>query len=345
MYRIKSILTAIILTTALIASSGSGLVTEHVKALDVLNRSLTINSATSSANTFHLIKFNFQTNNSVGSLKFEYCDSPLELVPCVAPAGLDVSAASFASQSGETGFSVFSQTSNVFILSRTASVTGNQLNTYRFNNVTNPSSIGSFYLRISSFSSTDGTGSSLDFGGTVGVITKGVTITTEVPPILNFCVGVTIPTNCASASGTQVELGNFTKNQTSYGTSQFIVGTNASFGYVVRANGNTMTSGNNTIKAITSPTTSNIGTSQFGINLRANSSPPVGKNPAGGTGIPTASYNSPNHFKFTSGNIITSGATSSTNERYTVSYIVNINSSQPVGVYNTTITYLVTGSF
>jgi hypothetical protein len=123
------------------------------------------------------------------------------------------------------------------------------------------------------------------------------------------------------------------------------VGTNAGFGYAVSVNGNTMTSGNNFIPGVGTLSTSQIGQSQFGINLRANSTPSVGADPSGGSGIPTANYNSPNRFTFNSGEVIASSTFVSDNEKYTVSYIVNINTAQPIGIYNTTLTYLCTATF
>jgi hypothetical protein len=317
----------------------------NAKADVVDNRSLGLGSVVASATTHHAIKFNFITTNSVGSIKFEYCTSPLQVLPCVPPAGLNASAATLSSQSGETGFIIFSQNANTVILGRAPAVTGAQANSYTLDNVVNPSSLGSFYLRISSYASSDGTGSALDFGGTVGVITQGVTITTEVPPILEFCVGVTIPSLCPSASGNFLDLGDFRPNSTAAGTSQFMVGTNAAFGYIVTANGNTMTSGNNTIPALVAPAASHAGQSQFGINLRANTNPAVGTDPNGGSGNPTPDYNSINQFKFVNGDTIASHTFVSDLERYTVSYIVNVDSNRPIGVYNTTLTYVVTATF
>ncbi len=324
-----------------------GLVFFYCNAAAILvdNRSLGLSSVIASATTKHRINFNFQTNNNVGSLKFEYCTSPLQQLPCAAPAGINAGAAVLSAQSGETGFAIFSQNANTVILGRPPAITGNQANSYSLNNVVNPSNIGSFYLRISSYASSDGTGPPLDFGGTVGVITRGVAITTEVPQILIFCVGVSIPGQCATATSNFLDLGEFHNNSTAAGTTQFMVGTNAAFGYVVTANGTTMTSGNSIIPALLGPTNSQSGQSQFGINLRANVVPAVGADPNGGSGHPTANYNSPNSFTFNNGDVIASHTFVSDLEKYTVSYIVNINSGQPVGVYNTTLTYVVTATF
>lgn len=310
------------------------------------NRSLIIDSVKAGDTTTHTVNFSFNQTSLVGSLVFEYCsNTPLFSITCTAPTGMDASAATLTAQSGETGFHILSQSANQVILARVASVTGTQANSYVLSNIVNPTDIGPFYLRISAYSSTNGSGTATDQGATVADITVGITITTQVPPILDFCVGVSIPAQCDSASGDFLNLGDFHSNATSSGTTQFMLGTNAGFGYVVTVNGITMTSGNDIIPALAAPTTSQIGSSQFGINLRANSSPNVGADPSGGSGVPAPDYNSPNLFKFNNGDVVASHNYTSKLERYTVSYIVNVNSGQPVGVYNTTLTYIVTATF
>jgi len=315
-------------------------------AAQLQNRSLSLSSVKASDINSYALSFNFPSTNNVGSLVLEFCsNSPLEDLVCTAPTGLDVSTASLIAQSGETGFSILLQTANTIILTRPSAATGTGANSYTFSGIRNPSTIGPFYLRIHSYASVDGSGSETDFGATVADITQGVTITTEVPQILEFCVGASIPAQCNSASGDFLDLGNFHTNSTAAGITQFMVGTNAQFGYVVTANGNTMTSGNNAIQAMASPTASVAGTSQFGINLRANSNPAVGADPSGGSGVPTPNFNSPDLFMFANGAAIAGHTFTSRLEKYTVSYIVNIDPAQPVGIYNTTITYVVTSTF
>ncbi len=308
------------------------------------NRSLQLKSTAASANTTHTVNFQLVSPTPVGSLVFEYCTSPLLVISCVAPAGLNANGAVLSGQTGEVGFSIFSTSANQIILTRTASVPGAQANSYTFTNVVNPSSTGSFYLRISSYNSNDGSGPAIDNGSVVGDINQAITINTEVPPILNFCTGLTIPTDCSSADGNVLELGSFSTIHPVFGTSQLLVGTNAGFGYSVRMLGNTMTSGNNTLNPLTSPTTSSPGNSQFGVNLRTNSSPAVGQDPFGG-GSATANYNNPNHFSFNNGDTVAGNSGTTDGDRYTVSYLVNISNSQPVGVYATTLTYVVTATF
>src|SRR5664279_4606683 len=142
------------------------------------SRSLNLASVKAGDITRHTVDFNFPGIANVGSIVFEYCaNSPLEAILCLSPAGLDASSATLSAQSGETGFSILSQSANSITIHRTSAATGLGANSYEFSGVKNPSNVGSFYLRIHTYPSIDGTGPENDFGATVGVITQGVTIT------------------------------------------------------------------------------------------------------------------------------------------------------------------------
>lgn len=315
-------------------------------ALNLSERSIALQNTEVSTSNQHTFKFNIASTDPLGSIVFEYCESPLPTVACVAPTGLDVSSVTLSSESGETGFSIYSATGNQIILSR-ASVPANLVTaTYVFNNATNPSVIDSFSVRISTHSSIDGTGAHIDRGSVVSSTTQGIGITTEVPPILVFCVGTTIPTDCSSASGYGINLGELRSNQTRFATSQMMGGTNADFGYVISANGTTMASGTNAIDQMSVRGGSVVGASQFGLNLRANSSPALGAEPSGpGTASPTGDYNVPNQFKFVPGEVVASSADETNTVKFTVSYIVNVPNGQAPGVYTSTITYICVATF
>lgn len=312
----------------------------------LINRSLYILDSNGGVVTQHQVSWQFPSSPPVGSIVLEYCTSPIEDLPCSTPAGLDVSSAVFANQSGETGFSVFSQSTNTIILTRPPASTGPQLNTYTFNNITNPSNVGSFFLRISTYASVDGSGPKTDFGGTAAAITTSVSITTEVPPILYFCAAILIDNiSCASAEGNYLNLGTLTHTRAAVGTSRFAASTNANFGYVVQVFGSTMTSGNNVLPALTTPTASSPGTRQFGMNLRANTSPAIGEEYTGIYGVISPDYNIPNQFVFRDGDTLAYSPHISLFEVYTVTYMVNIREFQPAGVYNTLLSYVCTATF
>ena len=107
-----------------------------------------------------------------------------------------------------------------------------------------------------------------------------------------------------------------------------------------------MTAGNRTIPALASPALSQPGVSQFGINLRQNTVPSVGANVDGiGTGVASASYNTPNVYRFNSGDTIANSPLSTEWNRYTISYLVNVADSQPAGRYASTLTVIATTTF
>jgi hypothetical protein len=320
---------------------------QPVEALQLSTRSLDVGSSIVSANTSHTFSFTFPDNSLTGSIVFEYCTSPLAQIVCDAPSGLDVSGATLISQSGETGFIISNQDTNEITLSRTPADANNEASQYVFNNVINPDTAGdTFFVRISTYPTTDGSGAYTDFGSVANSVTNTVNINTQVPPILNFCVAITVSKNCTLATGNFLQLGNLSKIITAQANSELGAGTNASTGLVITANGSTMTSGNNIITALTQPTSSTAGTSQFGINLRANTVPNTGANPLGpGTITPTNDYNIPNRYKFQNGDVVASSTGPTDFTTLTVSYIVNISPSQPIGVYDTTITYICTASF
>jgi hypothetical protein len=315
-------------------------------ATTLQSRSITIGSSAGGANTSHLFSFNFPVIvNNVGSIAFEYCDDPIEEIACVTPPGLDVSGANFTSQTGETGFSLVSATANKIILGRPPADVGTQLNSYNFTNMVNPSNVGPFFVRISAYNSGDGTGPNVSFSSVAASIDTGININAEVPPILYFCSAVSIPTDCSDATGVFIEFGDLLTSATSSGTSQFMVGTNAPNGYSVTANGVTMTSGTDQITPVSPPSFSLAGFNQFGLNLRANLSPPVGADMVGGSGSVTPNYGIPNQFHYLDGDIVAGAAGPTELALFTVSYIVNVNTAQPPGVYNTTITYVCTAGF
>jgi hypothetical protein len=314
-------------------------------AFELSNRTLEIKTSIGGATTQHILSFNFEDPETIGSLDLQYCTSPVEAIACTPPPGLNAASAVLSAQSGETGFTILSQNANEIVLSRAPSTTGLQLNSYTFDNVVNPSNKGPFFLRINTYASTDATGPKIDFGGTAGSITQSISISAEVPPILQFCVGITIQGFCTIVDGTFLDLGVLTSTRAAVGTSRFQAYTNAEFGYSVRVTGTTITSGNNVINALASPTPSSPGTRQFGINLRANTQPAVGADPISGNGVIAANYVIPNRYTYNDGDVLVTNPGIGDFETYTVTYLVNIIDNQTPGIYNTILTYFCTANF
>jgi hypothetical protein len=320
------------------------------QALHIQNHSISVSTAIVSATASHNFQFTYPSTSVVGSIVLLYCDAgALQPMPCNAPTGLDLSGTSLVSQTGNTGFSIdaINSTANKIVLTR-APVAGVTIaSTYNFNNIINPSTANATtYVRISTYPTIDGTGVDNDDGAVAFATVNPFQIGAFVPPFIKLCVGITVAVDCSSMSGNSINLGILSTNATRFASSQFAAGTNSFTGYNIFTLGSTMTSGNHVIPAINPPGISRAGTSQFGLNLRANTSPAVGADPLGaGTGVPTATYNTPNVFKFQNGDNIAQSPLTTDFNRMTASYIVNINSSQNPGFYATTLTYLAVGQF
>ncbi|HET6863643.1 MAG TPA: hypothetical protein VFH37_00350 [Candidatus Saccharimonadales bacterium] len=345
----KHIVRSLLAASIVLSAVGLGILSGHASGAQLIPRELTLtNSSVSARNTYHL-SFQIATTGTLGSIDILFCsNSPLIADGCVAPSGMDAGIAFLLGQSGETGFSISpASTANEIILTRAPSADGTQLNTYDLANIINPSTTGSYYARIQTYASNDATGPSTDYGGVAFSITSSISITSQVPPYVLFCSAVIVPAyNCSSANGSVVDLGNIKSNSTSAGQSQLLVATNAGSGYSIYMQGTSLTSGNDVINSLSLPTAPVSGTNQFGLNLRANLLPAVGQDPAGpGTGVPTFDYNQPDKYKFVSGDIIASSPLAEDFRRFTVSYVADATSSQPAGVYVSTVTYIVVGNF
>jgi hypothetical protein len=344
-YQLLAGLLAVLLPVLLVVN----LTTVKTAALQLQNRTFYIDSTDPGATTFYEMSFTFPSPATVGSLKFEFCDSPLWELPCVAPSGLDVSSATLTDQQGETGFSVFSQDTNSVVLSRTAGLTTVSNAKYQLSNTVNPNQGNtSFYVRMSDYTATDASGTYTDFGSAVARLNDSIAIYTQVPPILIFCVAQVINDDqCNDVSGTNSDLGELSANTTRTTNSEMLARTNAQFGYAIVVSGSSMASGVNSIPALSSPTPSFTGVGQFGINLVANSNPAVGADPSGpGTNaVISSDYAVPNKFTYRNGDTIASVGGVSLDRKFTTSYMVNVPTGQSPGIYSTTLTYICTAGF
>ncbi|MBL8121256.1 hypothetical protein JNM87_00715 [Candidatus Saccharibacteria bacterium] len=343
----KGVLLGILL---LLSAAGGFSYVRHADSLQLQNRTLKLADSRAGSSTLYSVSFQHQAAGPVGSVRLQFCaNDPFPGQACVAPTGFSASGASLQSQSGLVGFSLgASLAPNEVILTRTpAAVPVAVTSTYEFNGVINPSSSGSFFVRLESFTSTDATGASVDYGGLAFRINGGLSVNVTVPPFLLFCSGNQIPTyDCASAVGNYVDFGDFSPTRSSTGQTQLLVATNAEFGYTIAVGGTTLTSGVNTITGLSVPDVSRKGVSQFGFNLRANGTPPAGQDPQGtGVAAISAGYDTPNFYKFQPGDVIASSSTSDAYRRFTVNYVINVSPAQPAGIYVSTLTYVAVASF
>lgn len=148
-----------------------------------------------------------------------------------------------------------------------------------------------------------------------------------------FDLGVLAPTTTATAS-TTVSVRNYLTN-----------------GYVVRMYGNPLEQNGHTMAAPAVPTTSQVGTEQFAINLRDNTSPNVGADPVQ---LPSSSfsfgtyangYDVVDSFKYVNGDVVAQSDRSSGTTQFTISFIVNIASTTPAGYYETDMSAVVVSTY
>jgi len=310
------------------------------------------NAIPDSTNNSYRISFRHITPSILGSMEYDFCsNSPLIDDPCTIPTGLDlnIAATTIASQSGNTGFSVdlANSDSNTLLMTRAPSPNNLALSTYELQNITNPSLVNqTVYVRITTFASTDGSGLNNETGAVAFSMTPVFNVGAYVPPYMTFCVAQTVSVDCSSVNGFLLDFGEFNENTASTATLQFSTATNDLTGYNAFINGQTMTSGNNIIPALTTQTSSAPGNSQFGFNLIANSNPNVGAGRDGaGSGVADPNYAVANRFRFANGDRIASSPITTEFTRFTASYIVNIAANQAPGIYASTLSFTAVASF
>lgn len=314
------------------------------------DRSLLIYNSEPGVITSYKVSFGYLSSAPVGSIDMLFCEDPIPYMPCVTPPGLDVSGASLSSQSGETGFSILSKTTNHIILTRIPTVPSfGGLSSYVLSNVMNPTNTSTaFSIRLRTHSTTNATGAQIDAGSVRSQVESAITLETQVPPQLVFCLAQMVEYNCTGTNDVYyTDMGQLSPDSTLTAQSQLAVGTNASGGFAVTASGTPLAAGTHVIDSPTTPTVSQKGTNQFGINLVANDSPVVGEDPEGvfANAVPAADYSVPNKYKFVSGDIVAYSPNVSLMKKFTISYIVNSSKDLRAGVYTTTITYLASGRF
>lgn len=328
----------------------------------------------------HFFEFTLPTTGTVGSIKFEYCTTAANSLAnptCITPTGLDTTGGPvvLGTETGATGFTLNKTTNGAPYLTRTASsITGPVNVTYRLDNIVNPSTEGSFYVRISTYASIDTTGLATDAGTVTASTAESIILTGTMPESLVFCTGADITKtagvpDCSTATSGVISFDRlFSSTDTASAVSRMAASTNAGSGYIITVNGPTLTSGSNTIAGINTPGASNKGVAQFGLNLMANTAAAApgfpGTSPtnsadidltSNGTnlhGRATPDYATADTFKFVTGDIVAdsnfngTGAADPTDAQiYTVSYIANVPGSQPAGTYTTTLTYICTPTF
>lgn len=318
-------------------------------AMRFQERSLYMNSTLPSATTSYKVSFRYMSPQPVGSVDMLFCVDPIPYHECVTPPGMNVSGATLSNQTGETGFSILSKSTNHIVLSRAAGPNISSSSSYTFDNIVNPTDTSqSFSIRLKSLASSDGTGAQIDFGSVKGQVTDSLEIQTQVPPMLIFCLAQEVDYNCTDTNDTfYTDMGALDSKSTLTAQSQMAVGTNASGGFAITVNGTPMSAATNVIDSPSAPTKSTPGKNQFGINLVENVDPAIGKNPEGqwANAIASPNYSIPDMYMYVPGDMVAYSPNVSLMKKFTVSYILNASPSLRAGVYTTTMTFIASGRF
>ncbi len=249
----------------------------------------------------HLFQFTLPTGGTLGSIKIQYCTTAADVasLTCQAPAGMDASVVTGVDENGSsvTGWSLGTTTTNSVVIARTANpVSANSSIKIVIQGVKNPvDAINfpngmTFFARITSYASTDASGSAVDAGTVAAATTNQILVSGNMPESLVFCAGSEISTtngvpDCTTAQNDTVTFNQlFSPTSTAFATSQLAASTNAGSGYAITVNGSSLTSGSNQINPINqtydtvydpsaaSPWSeeSKFGISQFGLNVVQN---------------------------------------------------------------------------
>ena len=347
----------------------------------------------SGTNVAYKLKFSVGNNGAVGGIVVDFCsNSPLYFDTCTAPTGLNANSATtqLYNQSGVGAggsFAVYTSTpvANRMVMTRASasslvSPLIIEMGNGTANGFTNPSTLGTFYARIYTYSTaaqaqahnqTAATGGEQDFGGIALSTANIITITARVQESLIFCVSGGAPTaNCGGVTTPAITLGH-----TAGGTAKIInssvidtgsaytqVSTNALNGVIVRMHNSNSCGGLSVDGGTTcdippvnaggaTPFAMLAGTAAFGMNISSG---------IGGTGTvtPDGNYYDGNiaHFAMdstTSGSNVTTtygdaiasstGPVSNVNNQLT--FGATASNSTPAGLYSANLALIATGTF
>lgn len=312
----------------------------QTSAAQITDRSVVIGSSVASASTTYTFTFTVPSATVLQSAAFVACTTASG--SCTTPSNFSAASA-VASQptnlGDASGWATGDSTTGELRLSKSgnsAAPTGSQ--TVAFSSVTNPDTTNStFFLRMTTYSNANWTGA-VDTGNVAASTAGQITVNANVDETLTF----TLTSATVNLSPTPVSTG-----ATSFGTSTMSASTNAADGYSITVAGNTLTGPSGNIDAMASRTTSTPGSAeQFGINLKANTTPSVGSAVSGtGSGVAVGDYDVVDEFKFVSGNTVASATAPTNSNTFTVSYIANITPVTAPGAYTTSLTYVATPNF
>ena len=382
------------LSAALVLASLVPLVTNsRANAALVTTRSIMMSdSVISATGVTYEVSFDIGSSHTVGSIAIQFCsNSPIIGDSCTAPTGFDVDAATEAAgANNDLGTpATYTKDATETVANRfvaavdTASAdTAGDTAHIILSGVTNGSTLGSFYARVFTYTSADGTTGLTDSGGIALSTAAQIVITAKVQERLVFCVYTTGAGNdCSGKSGTAVTLGDTNGVLDPTGpyvdkNAKFSVTTNATSNAVVRFKGSTLnrnsdascaSAANCITESTSTPNTSTAGSEEFGLCLYesagsgltrdavydggagaecAGTTQTAGTGSTGGAG--TAEFGLDTNAS--TGTRSTYGDTLATKpagdySTATMAFVGNIANNTEAGIYTTTLTFIATGTY
>jgi hypothetical protein len=311
--------------------------------------------------------WNSSTASLIKGIRIQVCTDGLANTACTTPTGSDLTPATLTSTGGQLGASAWAITTvvsahEILITNATgASTTIGGTSTLDLGNFVNPTSIGTFFFRISTYTTTAALpGDSVSYGAIGTSTNRSLTVTGDVAESLVFRVANAISV-CDGASETNIADPNdaasdlvtlspnpMTTSGASIGTAQFCASTNAQHGYAITYAdwGSNSYDGHKGFwngshqfnPGGISAFTSTPGTEQFGFKVGVAGS---------GSGTVTAPYNAATYNYNDSGSAVqlASASVSTIANIYTVSYLANVSATTPGGTYRAHQMFVITATF
>lgn len=304
----------------------------------VNSRSITLSSSAPSATGVNYeLKGNVQTAISTGGgIVVQFCDNasgPLVGMACTMPAGMSLGSATLDNTSSTPSDGTAAFTSNaseryIKWTAGTTSVAADGSIDLVFKSITNPSTAGTFYARIttytdatnlSTFTNATTVGTTADQGGFALSLNNTFDVTAYVQEALTFCIANVAPDKgCGGLSGSTdpgMTLGDVVGTQkvlgttTSTGTDYAQLSTNASGGAVVNLHTsapcggllrvgttNSCDIGPQTITPLSTTNTVTDGSGKFGLTVGAAAAATGGTGTTFGTLAASGSYDPTYYF-------------------------------------------------
>ena len=349
----------------------------HAFAAQVTSRSAKLSNSTVSATGVTYL-FTLTVPDAAKSMVVDFCmNSPIIGGSCTTTNDVVASSATFTNVSNMSTWSLGSAgATTVKITSGTATTAGQTLS-FSLSGITNPTTNGSFYARIytysdstygssgTAYSSPTAIGTNVDYGGFALSTANNITITATVMETLTFCVsGATMTSGCVGMSTPSLVLGHgspqvIDSTATDTATAYTQISTNAQSGVVVRAEnsnacGGLSRNGGSTCDIVAANSGSSsapsatiaAGTAAFGMYATPGSGL-TAANPyaSGGSTFYGMDTTGGTGVTSTYGSQVMSSTSVLNNINSTLTFAASAATTTPAGVYSATMTLICTGTF